>query len=201
MDPKDRKQMILDVAEALFYDQGYEGTSTQEIIKKSKIARGTLYYYFDKKEDILDAVIDRKGKKVFARAQALAKDKDLPARDRLIACLLALHQDSKSGQEELDQVHAPQNALMHQKIQAYILDHAGPLLSQIVEDGVQEGDFSSPYPKEAVNMILIYANEGFDHGKDPSSQEDLEKFEAFFYHIHLLLGAQKPILNFKEILD
>ena len=54
-----RKNEILDTAEKLFISKGYEKTSTTDILNEIGIARGTLYYHFKSKEDILIAMIDR----------------------------------------------------------------------------------------------------------------------------------------------
>ena len=56
---EERKKEILDVAEELFTVKGYDGTSTTDILERVGIARGTLYYHFKSKEEILDALIDR----------------------------------------------------------------------------------------------------------------------------------------------
>ena len=40
-----RKNEILDVAEKLFCADGYDNTSTNDILIELSIARGTLYYY------------------------------------------------------------------------------------------------------------------------------------------------------------
>jgi AcrR family transcriptional regulator len=56
---KERKNEILDAAEELFAAKGYEETSTGDILDRVGIARGTLYYHFKSKEDILDALIER----------------------------------------------------------------------------------------------------------------------------------------------
>ena len=40
-----RKNEILDVAEKLFCADGYDNTSTNDILSELSIARGTLYYY------------------------------------------------------------------------------------------------------------------------------------------------------------
>ena len=54
---EERKNEILDVAGKLFGKKGYDATSTNDILKEIGIARGTLYYHFKSKEDILDAMI------------------------------------------------------------------------------------------------------------------------------------------------
>lgn len=54
-----RRNEILDAAEELFGQKGFDGTSTGDILGKVGIARGTLYYHFKSKEDIMDALIER----------------------------------------------------------------------------------------------------------------------------------------------
>ena len=54
-----RKNEILDVAERLFVSKGFDNTSTNDILNEIGIARGTLYYHFKSKTDILDAMIER----------------------------------------------------------------------------------------------------------------------------------------------
>ena len=56
---EERKQEILDAAERLFEVKGFEGTSISNILEETGIARGTLYYHFKSKEELLDAVIER----------------------------------------------------------------------------------------------------------------------------------------------
>ena len=56
---QERREEILDAAEALFASDGYASTSTNDIIDRVGIARGTLYYHFRSKEEILDAVVLR----------------------------------------------------------------------------------------------------------------------------------------------
>ena len=54
-----RKNEILDAAERLFVIKGFDATSTNDILTEVGIARGTLYYHFKSKEDILNAMIER----------------------------------------------------------------------------------------------------------------------------------------------
>lgn len=56
---EERKKEILDVAEELFTAKGYDNTSTTDILDRVGIARGTLYYHFKSKEEILDVLINR----------------------------------------------------------------------------------------------------------------------------------------------
>jgi len=49
-----RKNELLDTAQELFFTQGYEQTTVETIIQKVGVSKGTFYYYFKSKEDLLD---------------------------------------------------------------------------------------------------------------------------------------------------
>ena len=49
---------IIEAANQLFYQQGYEHTSFSDIADTVQISRGNFYYHFKTKDEILDAVID-----------------------------------------------------------------------------------------------------------------------------------------------
>ena len=51
------RQYIVEVADDLFYRQGFEHTSFADITNVVQISRGNLYHHFKTKDDILDAVI------------------------------------------------------------------------------------------------------------------------------------------------
>ncbi len=56
----DTKQRILDSAERLFSDKGFEGTSLRTIIADAKVNLAAIHYHYHSKEALLDAVILRR---------------------------------------------------------------------------------------------------------------------------------------------
>lgn len=58
MKADERKKAILDCAKKLFSKQGYYETHISDIIKEAKIARGTVYQYFDNKDDIFITLVE-----------------------------------------------------------------------------------------------------------------------------------------------
>lgn len=54
-----RRQGILDSAEKLFFDKGYENVSMADIATEIELARSTLYLYFKNKEEIYLAIAIR----------------------------------------------------------------------------------------------------------------------------------------------
>ena len=75
---EERRNEILDVAEKLFGTKGFDQTSTNDILNEIGIARGTLYYHFKSKEEILDAMIERIDKQLVAKAKMIAGNKEIP---------------------------------------------------------------------------------------------------------------------------
>lgn len=53
------KEKILQVAAGLFATKGYAETSADEIIMKSGISKGLLFYHYTNKDGLLTAVVDR----------------------------------------------------------------------------------------------------------------------------------------------
>ncbi|MBX3582143.1 MAG: TetR/AcrR family transcriptional regulator [Rhizobiaceae bacterium] len=54
------RDRIVERADTLFYEGGFEATSFADIAEAVGISRGNFYHHFRTKDDILDAVIDRR---------------------------------------------------------------------------------------------------------------------------------------------
>ncbi|HSX63230.1 MAG TPA: helix-turn-helix domain-containing protein, partial [Pseudoxanthomonas sp.] len=55
MSSKATRDHIVEAADQLFYQQGYERTSFSDIAEAVQISRGNFYYHFKSKDEILDA--------------------------------------------------------------------------------------------------------------------------------------------------
>ncbi len=54
-----RSDAIVQAAEKLFFSRGFESVTMDDIAKEAELAKGTLYLYFDKKEDLYFAIVLR----------------------------------------------------------------------------------------------------------------------------------------------
>lgn len=186
-----RKNEILDVAEALFHSNGFDSTTITAIIEKAKIARGTVYYHFKSKEDVLDALIERHCERLLAEAKQIAADKSIPVLERLMQTLIAMNGDKDGTPSALTQeMHRPQNALMHQKTHRTMLEGIPPILIDIIQDGIQEGVFNTPYPYESLEMVVAHINTVFDDYAEKLTREELlKRIRAFIFNLERLFGA------------
>lgn len=197
---EERKNEILDVAERLFCQNGFDQTSTNDILKEIGIARGTLYYHFKSKEDILDAMIMRMSTRIVARAAVCAVDVNSTVLERLTKTILALRMESDTDAAVMmkEEMHRPQNALLHQKMNELILIQIHPLFEKIIFDGMEQKIFDTAYPKEAVDMIIRYAYTAFDDLHQMEPEQQMRQVLGFIYHVERILGM--PEESMKETL-
>lgn len=192
---EERKNEILDAAERLFGAKGFDGTSTTDILNEIGIARGTLYYHFKSKEDILDAMIGRITGNLVAKASEIAEKKEIPVLQRLTLMMISLNVDNDLGHEIMAQVHKPQNALMHQKMQERLLAGVNPIITTLLKEGIAQGICRTDYPAEVAEMTLLYSNIVFDDLAGLSEEVRQCKITAFIYNLERLLGMEQGSLR------
>ena len=194
---KIRRGEILNAAEELFVTKGYEQTTTVDIMQKVGIAKGTLYYHFRSKEEILDALLERMGRRMIAKALICAGQKEEPVFERIFQVLMSLNANKQGGKEIVEIMHQPRNELLHEKSRTLILTEAGPILTGLVQEGIEEGLCDCKYPAETVEMVMIYVLLAFD---DMGSEQDAEKagrrIEAFIFNLERLFGTKPGTFEF-----
>jgi AcrR family transcriptional regulator len=54
-----RRQQIIDAAASLFAEKGFHRTTTKDIAEAAQVSEGTLYNYFDSKDDLLLGIMEQ----------------------------------------------------------------------------------------------------------------------------------------------
>ena len=186
-DATERKNEILDAAEELFAAKGYDATSTGDILERVGIARGTLYYHFQSKEEILDALIGRIKQALIARARRIAEDQSVPVVERIIRTIASMNleeEKSSIGHEVLDQ-----------KMQQGILDGVVPVISSLVEEGNEQGIFHAEYPRETTEMLVLYASIAFDSRLGQTPEQLKNRMAAIIRNTEKFLGVERGSLE------
>lgn len=194
---EERRNEILDVADRLFCQKGFDGTSTNDILKEVGIARGTLYYHFKSKEEIMNAIIDRYNQKISHAATLIARNKAYTVEERILQVLMSmkLSQYTEQSEELIEQIHKPQNAYMHQKSQKGLITHIIPILANLIEEGIEEGKFNTPVPYECMEMVFVYAMTLLDGDIIELPKEEIfSRLKALQINIERLLGCEEGAL-------
>lgn len=113
---EERSMEILDTAERLFSTEGYSKTAMSDIASEIGVAKGTLYYHFKSKEEVMDAIILRTLNRRVTRAKQIIADKNMQANEKLLLILMDPNSDEDKKREAdlVEQFHHPDNAQMHQ---------------------------------------------------------------------------------------
>ena len=75
---------IVGAAWKLFYEQGYEDTTVEEIIELSHTSKGSFYHYFDGKDALLSTLSLLFDEKYEELTDILAEKPEMTAMDRLL---------------------------------------------------------------------------------------------------------------------
>jgi AcrR family transcriptional regulator len=192
-----RLNEIVDAAEMLFTSKGYETTTVNDILEKVQIGKGTFYHYFKSKGDVMDAVINRMMESIEKCANAIANDSALTVNEKIRDAILSMNVSDGVGKVVIEELHKPSNAQMHQTSITRTMQVVAPILAGIVEQGVQEGVYKTPYPLETVEFLLVANQFIFDSGIFQWSKEEMVvRALAFVRMMELSLCAAEGSFGF-----
>ncbi|MCP1398384.1 MULTISPECIES: TetR/AcrR family transcriptional regulator [Bacillus cereus group] len=195
---EERRKEILETAERLFLTKGYTKTTVNDILKEIGIAKGTFYHYFKSKEEVMDEIIMRIIKEDVTKAKRIVSNPDIPVLDKLFKILM--EQSPKSGdvkEKMIEQFHQPNNAEMHQKSLVQSIIHLSPVLTEVLEQGIEEGIFSTPYPRETIELLLSSAQVIFDDGLFQWKPEEMmRRAKAYIKMMEVSVGAKEGSFDY-----
>lgn len=146
---------IVNAAWKLFYEQGYENTTVEEIIALSRTSKGSFYHYFDGKDALLSTLSTLFDEKYETLAETLPGD--MSAMDKLLYLngeLFGMIENSISI-ELLSRLLSTQLVTNGEK---HLLDHNRTyykLLRQIILAGQESGEFGKDM--SVGEMVKLYA--------------------------------------------
>lgn len=199
-DHDERRNEILDTAERLFYTKGYTKTTINDILNEIGIAKGTFYYYFKSKDEVMHAIINRIVDYDLVVAKEIAKDTELSVNAKLLKIMLSQGQGAQpdSHKKELtEQFQQEGNEIIHQQTLAIIIKKLSPVLAEVVEEGVEQGLFHVERAQETIEFLLAGAEFIFDLSSFQwTPQEQENRVLAFLELMENALGAQKGSFSY-----
>jgi AcrR family transcriptional regulator len=75
MEYSDKQLAIIDIAEKLFSEKGYEGTSVRDIAEMAGINVAMISYYFGSKEKLMQALFKERTKEMLVRMESVLNEK------------------------------------------------------------------------------------------------------------------------------
>ncbi|MDR1123413.1 MAG: TetR/AcrR family transcriptional regulator [Elusimicrobiota bacterium] len=192
-----RKKEILDKAADLFVRKGYAKTTISNIIDSVGIAKGTFYYYFKSKEEVMDALIMRFVSLCADMIAQKVREPGKTAIQKFREINLINYRVAPGFNEIFMELKYSNNAEMQYKVIVRTIKKISPLLARIVKQGIAEGTFKTDYPNEFAEFLLVFSQVIFEHDIFGFSKETLEKKAvAAASFIESILGAEKGSLDF-----
>ncbi|HEY5034933.1 MAG TPA: TetR/AcrR family transcriptional regulator [Candidatus Dormibacteraeota bacterium] len=159
-----RREAFLDVAQRFVQTKGYEAMSIQDVLDQLAASKGAFYHYFDSKQALLEAVVERFADAGIASLAPILTDANLPALrklERIFAGIASFKAQQKEFVLAIIEVwNSDGNAIVREKLRRLTVIWLVPLLSLVIEQGVKEGTFAAESPQETA-MVLTSLMQGF----------------------------------------
>lgn len=190
MTKKDKNTRILEAAFALFSEKGYNNTKIVDIATRAGIGKGTVYEYYDSKEDLFIIAIVERVKTEFARMAESVREYDT-ATERLKAFLTfeaglleKYGSDTSEFRAQLGESNVQVSARMKEAVSdIFILEYI--VMSGIIRKGIESGEFRD------VNVTLAAG----------LASSAISTYCMFKYNLLPLCDCTNKVIPFDEVED
>jgi len=171
-------EAILTTAASLFAEHGVRGASLGDIARALSISKGTLYYYFPTKQDVITAVAERTlheiGDRIFAWVDTVKRDEDptvaledlcdaLLGERELLRVFIAINSSSEAGDElekMLDRAMGEWNVMLEVgilRMQPAVAERMKRILAAILPFmcGLAAMNADPDYAKQAFSALVL----------------------------------------------
>ena len=156
-----KRAQILDAAEKLFYERGYDRTSVQDILDVLQMSKGGFYHYFDAKDSVLQAVSERRAQGRFDRLESAIHDPRRTPIEKLNQLLAAANlfegEEPPFAALMLKLCYRDKDASMAAHRRRVLVDRLLPLVNDVIAEGQSDGSFHTRHPLEIGRLLLLLA--------------------------------------------
>lgn len=206
-----KRNEILDVVLGLIYSKGYAQMTIQDILDGLQISRGALYHYFDSKQAVLEALVERMGNEAEQTYLPVVQDSNLSALQKLSRYFEVSVRFKNSKRDLIVNIlrswYTDENALIRQKMTWDSVKWMAQLVEPIIRQGIEEKVFTTRFPEQAAEILAGLPSSLMDSMVElllspVPDQVDFEKFgiilDAYVDAVERILGAPSGSLSIFE---
>ena len=204
MPSSEKYNRILDAFQELLDKKNIQTISVSEIAQTAGIGKGSIYYYFPSKDAILEALVERNYEKPLETAKQLAAQTEISPFTRM-AMIFQACRNSREEFQKQDSTGKAESAqaetFLHHQYLKHLISELKPTLTQIIQQGIDNGEIHFDYPAALAEIVLIVLSIKLDNTLVPSTSEEIG--ETIRGLIALLeKGTENPVgpLNFLNAL-
>lgn len=156
--PEQTQERIVEASVKLFIEKGYEQTTIQDILNALNLSKGGLYHHFKSKEEILEAVKQKRAQHAADMLHDLIQNTEAEnAKEKLkkILCKLGSSTETQTFDTILSQENDPHfvmGALQN------AVNQDAPIIAKLIEDGVKDGSLQTTQPGLCAEVFLLLLN-------------------------------------------
>lgn len=161
----DKKELIFEAMEQLMSEVPYKEISVDSVAKKAGIGKGSIYYYFKSKDEILYAVIERSYRRaVHEYFESIHSRPETSVMEKIKMLFMSVIKRDFSDNEKnlIITLHLHEDTALHQKMKCIAIQEIAPILTELLNEGVSEGVISTESPKESAEIIVAVLTFFFD---------------------------------------
>ncbi len=166
---------ILDTAEQLFIEKGYDRASLQDIIEATGLSKGAIYHHFTSKEDIFYSVCNRIGQR---NAEILAEVRDdsaLNGLEKLRAIFKASLQPERQAKIFSMMPYLLDNAkFLATEMQSIFTEVVPVFVEPIIRQGIADGSICTNHPKELAEAMMLLSDIWINPIVRPTAPEEIK---------------------------
>ena len=183
METQSKRDQILDALHDLLINDNIRHISVSDIAKQAGIGKGSIYYYFSSKDEILDALIKRTYADALALAKELVHQTDLSIFTRLSqitnACIAATRNFLRRSEIVRDQLPSTEriydSAYIHQQFMKYAIVDFKEIYTEIIQQEIDKGTIRVDSAAEIAEIVLIVLTVKIDNTLSPASEDGIAK--------------------------
>ena len=173
--PEVTVEKILDAAERLFLERGYEHTTIQDIVDElGGLTKGAVYHHFKSKEEILDAVSDR----MFFRNdpfEAVRSRTDLNGLGKLREAILIYNADEESAELTRQTIPISKNPRLLVEMLISNRRVLTPRYLELIEEGIADGSIRTEYAREISELLPLLTSLWLLPSIYPATKEQMRR--------------------------
>ena len=156
-----RRGQILDAAERLFFQQGYDRTSIQDILNALNLSKGGFYHYFDAKESVLQEICERRWTRQFDRLRMELYTSRKSPIDKLDTLLrqasLFETEDAPFAALILKLCFQDRDASLREHRRRVLVERLSPYAGDVLTEGVSRELLHTRRPMETGRLLVLLA--------------------------------------------
>ncbi len=182
-------QRILDTAERLFVEKGYDAASLQDIIDATGLSKGAIYHHFASKEDIFYSVCDRIGQR---NGQVLAQVRDDPALnglEKLRAIFKASLQPERQAKMFCMMPYLLDNAkFLASELRSIFSEVVPVFVEPIIRQGMADGSIPTDQPRALAEAMILLSDVWINPIVQPTTPEEIRDRCAVYNQLFRSFG-------------